>query len=53
MDARADEITDDMKLAASEVIRNFIEPEKDKIVPETLDKELAMEIAEAVKNEAQ
>ena len=52
LDAQADGITEDMKLAASEVIRNFIEPEKDKIVPETLDQELAMEIAEAVREEA-
>jgi len=52
LDAQADEITEEMKLAASDVIRNFIEPEKDKIVPETLDQELAMEIAEAVREQA-
>jgi len=49
LDARTDDISEGMKLAASEVIRGFIEPRKDKIVPETLDKELAMEIAEAVR----
>jgi malic enzyme len=41
-----------MKEAASEAIQEFIQPEKDKIVPETLDKELAMEIAEEVADAA-
>ncbi len=49
LDVKATEINEEMKIAASEAIRNFIEPEKDKIVPETLDKELAMEIAEKVR----
>ena len=52
LDARASEVTEEMKIAASDAIRGFIEPSKDKIVPETLDKELAMEIAEAVREEA-
>ncbi|WEL19101.1 NAD(P)-dependent malic enzyme [Candidatus Nanohalococcus occultus] len=53
LDARADEINEKMKKAASDVIKNFIEPEKDKIVPETLDKELAMAIAEKVEQTAE
>lgn len=52
LDVRASDINEEMKIAASEAIREFIEPEKDKIVPNTLDKELAMEIAEKVKEAA-
>ncbi|MFB6100084.1 MAG: NADP-dependent malic enzyme [Candidatus Nanohalobium sp.] len=52
LDAEASEINEDMKLAASEAIRGFIEPEKDRIVPETLDRELAKEIAEKVREAA-
>ncbi|MFB6114677.1 MAG: NADP-dependent malic enzyme [Candidatus Nanohalobium sp.] len=48
LDVKASEINEEMKKAASEAISTFIEPEKEKIVPETLDKELAMEIAEKV-----
>jgi malate dehydrogenase (oxaloacetate-decarboxylating) len=52
LDAKASEVNEEIKIAASEAIRNFIEPRRDKIVPETLDKELAMEIAEKVKKAA-
>lgn len=52
LDARASEVTEEMKIAASEAIREFIEPEKDKILPETLDKELAMEIGRRVEEAA-
>lgn len=52
-DARATEINEEMKIAASNAIREFIEPEKNKIVPETLDKELAMTIAEEVEKTAE
>ncbi|MFB6174712.1 MAG: NADP-dependent malic enzyme [Candidatus Nanohalobium sp.] len=48
LDIKASEINEEMKKAASKAISEFIEPEKDKIVPETLDKDLAMEIAEEV-----
>jgi len=48
LDAGASEINEEMKIAASEAIANFRQPEKDSIVPETLDKKLAMEIAEEV-----
>lgn len=52
LDTRATEINHEMKLAASNAIKNFLEPEKDKIVPETLDKELAEEISKQVKKAA-
>lgn len=52
LDTKASDINEEMKIAASEAIREFMEPERDKIVPETLDKELAMEIAERVKEAA-
>jgi len=52
LDVKASEINEEMKIAASEAIRNFIEPKEDKIVPETLDKELAEEIAEKVSESA-
>ncbi len=52
LDARASEINEEMKKAASEAIREFVDPQEEKIVPETLDRELAMEIAEEVENAA-
>ncbi|MFB6245499.1 MAG: NADP-dependent malic enzyme [Candidatus Nanohaloarchaea archaeon] len=52
LDAEAMEINEEMKRAASDAIRGFIEPEKDRIVPETLEKDLAMEIAEKVEQAA-
>ncbi len=48
LDAEASEINEEMKIAASEAIAEFIEPEKDSIVPQTLDEELAIAIAESV-----
>jgi len=52
LDAKASEINEEMKIAASEAIMEFIEPEIDRIVPDTLDKELAMEIADKVEEAA-
>ncbi len=52
IDAQAKEINEEMKKSASEAIANFIKPEKDKIVPETLDRELAMKIADEVEKTA-
>lgn len=52
LDAHASEINEEMKIAASEAIADFEDPEKDSIVPETLDKDLAMEIAEKVREAA-
>ncbi|MFQ3275337.1 MAG: malate dehydrogenase (oxaloacetate-decarboxylating) [Candidatus Nanohaloarchaea archaeon] len=48
LDVKASEINEEMKIAASEAIREFIEPGREKIVPQTLDKELAMRIADRV-----
>lgn len=53
LDLRTSDVTEEMKIAASDAISNFIEPTRDKIVPETLDKELAKEIAKAVRKEAE
>lgn len=53
LDVQASEINEDMKLAASEAIREFVDPGVEKIVPETLDKELAMEIADRVRDAAE
>lgn len=52
LDAKASEINEEMKIAASEAIMRFKQPEIDRIVPETLDRELAMEIADKVKEAA-
>jgi len=53
LDIQASEINEEMKLAASDAIREFVDPEVEKIVPETLDKELAMEIADRVREAAE
>ncbi len=53
LDVQASEINEEMKLAASEAIREFVDPEVEKIVPETLDKELAMKIADRVRDAAE
>lgn len=52
LDVQASDINEEMKQAASEAISSFVEPEVDRIVPETLDRELAMEIAERVADAA-
>lgn len=52
IDAKATQINEEMKKAASEAISEFKEPEKNSIVPETLDKELATKIAQRVKEAA-
>jgi len=52
LDVRASEINHEMKEAASEAIADFIEPEKDTIVPETLDREMAEQVAEKVREAA-
>lgn len=52
IDAKAREINEEMKKAAAKAISEFIEPKKNKIVPETLDKTLAMEIAKNVEKTA-
>jgi malate dehydrogenase (oxaloacetate-decarboxylating) len=52
LDAHASDINGEMKKAASRAISEMVEPRKDRIVPETLDKELAMEVAGAVEEAA-
>ncbi len=53
IDAKATEINEEMKKAASKAISNNVKPGKNSIVPETLDKELAMKIASEVEKAAQ
>ncbi|MFB6242352.1 MAG: NADP-dependent malic enzyme, partial [Candidatus Nanosalina sp.] len=53
LDARASEINEEMKEAASDAIAGFIEPSADEIVPSTVDRELAMEIASRVEEAAE
>lgn len=50
LDCRASEVNEDMKIAASRAISEYAED--DQIVPETVDKDLAMEIAEKVEKAA-
>lgn len=52
LSVRAETINEEMKIAASQAIRDFIEPKKDKIMPDTLDKKLADKIAEEVADAA-
>ncbi len=52
LNAGATEINEEMKKEASEAVAESIKPEKDMIVPNTLDKELAMEIATRVEKAA-
>jgi malate dehydrogenase (oxaloacetate-decarboxylating) len=52
LDVQASEINEEMKIAASEAIADFKQPEENSIVPETLDKKLAKEIAENVRKAA-
>jgi malate dehydrogenase (oxaloacetate-decarboxylating) len=53
LDADVSRISEEMKAAASEAIRDFVEPERDRIVPETLDQSLALEIADRVREAAE
>jgi malate dehydrogenase (oxaloacetate-decarboxylating) len=50
LDARARKITPEMMIAAAGALADYIEPEKDKILPSPLDKGVALKVAEAVKN---
>lgn len=52
LNCRASEINEEMKLAASNAIKNFVKPSKTRIVPETLDRELAERIALQVEKAA-
>ncbi len=53
IDAEATEINEEMKRAASKAISESLEPEKERILPDTLDKELVMKIASKVKKAAE
>ena len=53
IDAQAMEINEEMKKAAAKAISEYKEPKKESIVPETLDKDLAMKIAEQVEKAAE
>ena len=53
LEANATDINEEMKEAASKAIAEFQEAKKDKIVPETLDKELANKIAKEVRKAAE
>lgn len=52
LDVQASEINEEMKIAASEAVKSYIKPEENRIVPETLDRGLAKEIAAKVKEAA-
>jgi malate dehydrogenase (oxaloacetate-decarboxylating) len=51
LDARAERITEEMKVAAAEALANVIENVTvDEIIPSVLNKDVAVKVAEAVKN---
>lgn len=50
LDAKAKQITEEMKLAAAEALANYVDnPTEEKIIPNPLDKNIAKVVAEAVK----
>ncbi|MEK7211615.1 MAG: NAD-dependent malic enzyme, partial [Patescibacteria group bacterium] len=50
LDARAKQITEAMKLATARALAEYVQnPTEDKIIPDPLDKNIAMVVAEAVK----
>jgi malate dehydrogenase (oxaloacetate-decarboxylating) len=52
LDAKATKINNEMKIAAAEAIASCVEPTKDNIMPHTLDKNVVVKVAEAVKKTA-
>jgi malate dehydrogenase (oxaloacetate-decarboxylating) len=52
LEARATKINNEMKIAAANAIASCVEPTADNILPNTLDKEVAERVAEAVKKAA-
>ena len=52
IDAKATRITNEMKLAAARALASSVEPSKDRILPDVLDKNVVKLIASAVKKEA-
>jgi malate dehydrogenase (oxaloacetate-decarboxylating) len=54
LDARATRITDEMKIAAAHAIANFIKkPQRDRILPNILDREVTQAVAKAVAKAAE
>ena len=50
LDAKADKITDDMKLSAAYAIAHMVEqPTEERILPEAFNKDVARNVANAVK----
>lgn len=52
LDAKATKITSEMKLAAARALAASVEPTRERIMPEPLDKNVVRKIADAVKREA-
>ncbi len=52
LDARAREINDEMKIAAAEAIAGLIEPTKERIIIENLDKRIVPAVSKAVREKA-
>ena len=52
LDAKATRITNEMKLAAARALAGSVEPTREKILPNALDKNVVKKIADAVKREA-
>ena len=53
LDARATRITDEMKIAAAHAIADYItKPQRDRILPNILDREVTLAVAKAVANAA-
>ncbi len=54
LDARATRITDEMKIAAAHAIANYIKkPQRERIMPNILDKEVTRVVAKAVADAAE
>ena len=49
LDAKAVKINNEMKIAAANALASCVEPTKDKILPSTLDKNVVIKVAEAVR----
>ncbi|MBS3105309.1 NADP-dependent malic enzyme [Candidatus Woesearchaeota archaeon] len=52
LDAKATMINNEMKIAAAHALANCVKPTKDNILPYTLDKDVVLKVAEAVKKAA-
>jgi malate dehydrogenase (oxaloacetate-decarboxylating) len=52
LDAKATKINNEMKIAAAKALASCVEPTKDNLLPYTLDKNVVVKVAEAVKKTA-